>query len=70
MSELEKNLETFDDILLEKLYDVSRILFNIISCMNMTDALFEQQLKLFEVIKELASLRKDRKEWAKLKASI
>jgi len=70
MNELEKNLETFDDILLDKLYEVCYILSDIISCMNITDKFVKQQLKLNEIIKELASLRKDRKEWTKLKASI
>lgn len=61
MNELEKNLETFDDILLDKLYDVCCILSNIISYMNTTDKFTKQQLKLNEIIKELSALRKEKK---------
>lgn len=57
----EKDLETFDDILLEKLYDVCRILFNVISYMNTTDKFTKQQLKLNEIMEELSDLRKEKK---------
>jgi hypothetical protein len=57
----EKDLETFDDILLEKLYDVCRILFDVVSYMPMTDKIFDQQSNVFKIMKELSALRKEKK---------